>query len=106
VPVKIKVKISQNFVAFSEYMNFTTQDKSTLEISQNFVAFSEYINFKYVNSLLLKLEATFISCQSIVATLCLDNLMQWPKSFWLIRAMILFEVKLVQVGHKQIHFGF
>ena len=24
VPVKSKVKISQNFVAFSEYMNFTT----------------------------------------------------------------------------------
>ena len=26
VPVKSKVKISQNFVAFSEYMNFTKTD--------------------------------------------------------------------------------
>ena len=28
VPVKSKVNISQNFVAFSEYMNFMTQGKS------------------------------------------------------------------------------
>ena len=27
VPVKNEVKISQNFVAFSEYMNFTLQEK-------------------------------------------------------------------------------
>ena len=27
VPVKSKAKILQNFVAFSEYMNFNTQDK-------------------------------------------------------------------------------
>ena len=44
--VKSKGKISQNFVAFSEYMNFTTKDKSPVEISQKFVAFSEYMNFK------------------------------------------------------------
>ena len=28
VPVKCKVKISQNFVAFSEYMNFKANEKS------------------------------------------------------------------------------
>ena len=39
------VKISQKFVAFSEWMNFTV-DKSKVEISQNFVAFSENMNFK------------------------------------------------------------
>ena len=27
-------------------LNFTTKDKSTVEILQNFVAFSEYMNFK------------------------------------------------------------
>ena len=29
VPVKSKVKISQTFVAFSEYMNFTTQPNAS-----------------------------------------------------------------------------
>ena len=33
VPVKSKVKISQNFVAFSEYMNFTRQN-SALEFKK------------------------------------------------------------------------
>ena len=42
---KIKVEIPQNFVAFSEYMNFHV-DKSKVEILQNFVAFPEYMNFK------------------------------------------------------------
>ena len=28
VPVKSKVKISENFVAFSEYMNFKTEDSN------------------------------------------------------------------------------
>ena len=41
------VEISQNFVAFSEYMNFTVV-KSKGKISQNFAAFSEYMNFIYV----------------------------------------------------------
>jgi hypothetical protein len=31
VPVKNKVKISQNFVAFSEYMNFTYRKNNNLE---------------------------------------------------------------------------
>ena len=45
MPTKSKMKISQNFVAFSEYINFTKYiDKSTVEISKNFVAFS--MNFK------------------------------------------------------------
>ena len=43
--VKSKVEIPQNFVAFSEYMNFHV-DKSKVEILQNFVAFPEYMNFK------------------------------------------------------------
>ena len=43
VPVKSKVEISQNFVAFSEYMNFNVKTK--MEISSNFVAFSGYTNF-------------------------------------------------------------
>ena len=70
VTVKSTVDILQNFVAFSEYMNFKVNSdleylfwqrknssessdlkpplvtvKSTMEISQNFVAFSEYMNF-------------------------------------------------------------
>ena len=44
--VKSKVEISQNFVAFSEYMNFTTQDKSMVEILQKVVTFWEHMNFK------------------------------------------------------------
>ena len=40
--IKSKGKISQNFVAFSEYMNY----KSEVEILQKIVAFSEYTNFK------------------------------------------------------------
>ena len=36
------VEILQNFVAFSEYMNFNTGYESTLIF---FVAFSEYMNF-------------------------------------------------------------
>ena len=55
------MEILQNFVAFSECMNFSSARKfhkistvdlskvvpvkSTVEISQNFVAFSEYMNF-------------------------------------------------------------
>ena len=31
------------------YLTGTTQDKSTVEISQNFVAFSEYMNFIMIN---------------------------------------------------------
>ena len=61
VPVKSTVEILQNFVAFSEYMNYKSQCydcrllsvcpsyvvpvKSKVEILQNFVAFSEYMNF-------------------------------------------------------------
>ena len=41
-----KVEISQNFVAFSEYMNFNV--KHTIEISSNFVAFSDYMNFSTI----------------------------------------------------------
>ena len=41
-----KWKMDQIFLAFSEYLNLTTQDKSTVEILQKFVAFSEYMNFK------------------------------------------------------------
>ena len=49
---KSKMDISQNFVAFSECMNFSTLNlttvhrvKSMVEISQKFVAFSECMNF-------------------------------------------------------------
>ena len=54
MPVKSKLKILQNFVAFSEYMNFiwsyyreiyVVPVKIKVEISQNFVALSEYMNF-------------------------------------------------------------
>ena len=36
LPIKSKVKISQNFVAFSEYMNFTTIMSTWLYIKPNF----------------------------------------------------------------------
>ena len=35
VPFKSKVKILQNFVAFSEYMNFTNQTFSEFEIENS-----------------------------------------------------------------------
>ena len=41
LPVKYLVEISQNFVAFSEYMNFIQKRAILL----NFVVFSEYPNF-------------------------------------------------------------
>ena len=44
VNVKLTVKISLNFVAFLENMNFAVV-KSKGKISQNFEAFSEYMNF-------------------------------------------------------------
>ena len=36
----------------NEDLTVTTQDKSTVEISQNCVAFSEYMNFKYLHYIL------------------------------------------------------
>ena len=41
VPVKSKVKISQNFVAFSEYMNFT----STEILERTFTRFVNIVYF-------------------------------------------------------------
>ena len=43
VPVKSKVEISQNFVAFSEYVNFNIHIKLG-DFIQIFLAFSEYMN--------------------------------------------------------------
>ena len=43
VPVKSKVKISQNFVAFSEYMNFKTR-KSTKNRLSNFGLMEEIMD--------------------------------------------------------------
>ena len=46
VPVKSKVKISQNFVAFSEYMDFTKEvNLHTSVISQGFFFNSENISW-------------------------------------------------------------
>ena len=46
----VKFIYSEKATEFCEistvYLTGTTQDKSTVEISQNFVAFSEYINFQ------------------------------------------------------------
>ena len=50
-PIKLWVKFiySEKATKFCKIstvdLTVTTQDKSTLEISQNFVAFSEYMNF-------------------------------------------------------------
>ena len=38
-----------------ENMNFTTYDKSTVEISQNFVAFSKYMNFTLLENCVLQI---------------------------------------------------
>ena len=56
----------QNFVAFSECMNFISTlllstvhtDKSEVEILQNFVAFSEYMNYKVADNIDLPLITT------------------------------------------------
>ena len=39
-----------NSTLYNPYMDVPTVDKSKVEISQNFVAFSEYTNFTYRNS--------------------------------------------------------
>ena len=49
-------KMDQIFLAFSEYLSLTTQDKSTVEISQKFVAFSEYTEYKISGDLDFDLE--------------------------------------------------
>ena len=41
VPVKSNVKISQNFVAFSEYMNFTMAIKQDFILYKKLIWFSE-----------------------------------------------------------------
>ena len=41
-------------------MTVTTYDKSTVEISQNFVAFSEYMNSNALQSLLDKIEMVLL----------------------------------------------
>ena len=47
----IKFIYSEKVTKFCEIstvdLTVTTKDKSTVEISQNFVAFSEYMNFKF-----------------------------------------------------------
>ena len=40
------MEISQNFVAFSEYMNFNVK-KNLGDFFQIFLSFSEYLNFEF-----------------------------------------------------------
>ena len=47
VPVKSKVEISQNFVAFSEYMNF--KDKSEKKLLVREFSLSLYIDTQYTH---------------------------------------------------------
>ena len=42
------MKILSIFVAFLENTNFT-EDKSKVKISQNFMAFSKYMNFLFIS---------------------------------------------------------
>ena len=60
VPVKSKVKISQNFVAFSEYMKFTKRIVQkllrVLNVYLPFESFSEWCETALVNRLCIALK--------------------------------------------------
>ena len=69
---KLMFIYSENATKFCEISNLiltgTTQDKSKVEISQNFVAFSEYMNFKSrvhcsANTYVVKFNSTFFILQ-------------------------------------------
>ena len=60
--LEVKFIYSEKATNFCEIstvdLSYVVTVKSTVEISQNFVAFSEYMNFKVKNQLLLA-ESTF-----------------------------------------------
>ena len=58
VPVKIKVEISQNFVAFSEYMNFNV--KAKWEIFSSFCDLLRIPELYYLAVFLYTLHITYV----------------------------------------------
>ena len=88
MPVKSKVKISQNFVAFSEYMNFTFElafflheliwyvylddlfiRKTEMNLKFFFSSWTDYMSMQIINSPLLLLHVLFEkTCITIIAS--------------------------------------
>ena len=64
VPIKSKVEISQNFVAFSEYMNFTTIKLKDFRLGMYVTIYSTWILLKSIFSALF--ITTFLTVISVV----------------------------------------
>jgi hypothetical protein len=60
VPVKSKEKISQNFVAFSEYMTFT-MGKKNMDSDWNFLLNKVFSVLAFSSSLVTEVEAAILS---------------------------------------------
>ena len=70
VPVKSKVKISQNFVAFSEYMNFTNTLLYQLELTKISSIWNKETNRVYMNckKILAQMLFTFFRQKNVYAS--------------------------------------